>query len=214
MMKRLRMVMVMFLMLGAALAFNMAGPKAGPKPALAGGLEPFLGEIDLVPYNFAPQGWAFCEGQLLPIAQNQALFSLIGNTYGGDGITTFALPDLRGRLPIGVGQGPGLSNYALGQQGGAETVTLTNNNMPMHNHPINAITSPGNTAIPGSSVYLAQPSTPDRQEIDIYASGTANTQLSNNSTSPSGNGQPINIQQPYLGLHYIIALQGSYPSRP
>lgn len=214
MIKRLRMVTVMFLMLGVALAFNMVGSMVGPKPAFAGGADPFLGEIDLVPYNFAPQGWAFCEGQILPISQNTALFSLIGNTYGGDGINTFALPDLRGRLPIGVGQGPGLSNYALGQQGGTETVTITNNNMPMHTHPINAITSPGTTATPGSNVNLAQPSTPDRQEIDIYASGTANTQLSNNSTSLSGGGQPISIQQPYLGLHYIIALQGIFPSRP
>lgn len=211
MIKRLKMVTVMFLLLGVALGFNMVGPK----PALAGGSDPWLGEIDLVPYNFAPEGWAFCDGRILPINQNTALFSLLGTTYGGDGRTTFALPDLRGRLPIGVesGPGPGLSPYTLGERGGTENVTLTNNNMPMHTHLINATTSPGTTSTPGPNEYLAQPSTPDRQEIDIYASGTANTQLKNNSIGLSGYGQPINIQQPYLGLNYIIALQGIYPSR-
>lgn len=209
MFKRLKMVTVMFLMLGVALGFNMVGAK----PALAGGSESWIGEIDLVPYNFAPQGWAFCDGQLLSISQNSALFSLIGTTYGGNGTTTFALPDLRGRLPIGVGQGPGLSNYDLGQTGGTETVTLNNSNMPIHNHPINATTNPGTTATPGTNVYLAQPQTPDRQEIDIYAGGTPNTQLSPSSTSPSGGSQPIYNMQPYLGLHYIIALQGIYPTR-
>ncbi|AET70825.1 microcystin-dependent protein [Desulfosporosinus orientis DSM 765] len=208
MIKRFKMITIMFLMLGVSLAYNMAGPK----PAMAA-VEPFIGEISLVPYNFAPRGWAFCEGQLLPISQNQALFSLLGTTYGGDGVTTFALPDLRGRLPIGVGVGPGLSNYNLGETGGTETVTLTNNNMPMHNHQINAITSPGNSSVPGPNEYLAQPQTPDRQEIDIYASGTPNTQLTSTSTSPSGGSQPISIMQPYLGLHYIIALEGIYPTR-
>jgi microcystin-dependent protein len=98
--------------------------------------DPFIGEMMWVPYNFAPQGWAFCEGQLLPIAQNTALFSLLGTTFGGNGITTFALPDMRGRLPMGVGQGPGLSNYDLGQQGGAETHTLAVNELPSHAHTI------------------------------------------------------------------------------
>ena len=97
--------------------------------------EPFLGQIILVPYNFAPRGWAFCNGQILPIAQNTALFSLLGTTYGGNGQTTFALPDLRGRVAISSGQGPGLSNYDLGQVGGTETETLTINQMPMHAHP-------------------------------------------------------------------------------
>ena len=211
MIKRLRTVMVMFLMLGAALAFNLVGPK----PALAG-MDPFIGEIELVGFNFAPQDWADCNGQLLQIRQYQALFSLLGTTYGGDGVTTFALPDLRGRIPIGVRQGPGLSPIILGQQGGSETVTLTTGNMPAHGHsdPINATTSPGTTATPGSNVYLAKPQTPDRQEIDIYATGTPDTQLSNGSTSPSGSGQSINIMPPYLGLHYIIALNGIFPQRP
>src|SRR5215475_4971153 len=100
--------------------------------------EPFLGQIMLVPYNFAPRGWAFCNGQLLSISQNTALFSLLGTTYGGNGQTTFALPDLRGRVPLSSGQGPGLSNYNLGQSGGQETVTLTGNQMPAHQHAINA----------------------------------------------------------------------------
>ncbi|MDR3539659.1 MAG: tail fiber protein [Desulfosporosinus sp.] len=213
--ERLRMIMVTFLMFGAALALNMVGPMVGPKPAIAGGADPFLGEIDLVPYTYAPAGWAFCEGQILPINQNSALFALIGTTYGGNGQTTFALPDLRGRVPMGVGQGPNLSNYILGQTGGTESVTLTNNNIPMHTNVINATTSPGTTATPGSNENLAQPTTPDRQEIDIYASNPVNTSLAPNSVgSSSGGSQPISIQQPYLGLHYIIALQGIFPSRP
>ena len=202
--------MAMFLILGVTLGVNLVGPK----PVLAGGSEAWIGEIDIVPYNFAPRGWAFCDGRLLSISQNSALFSLLGTTYGGDGITTFALPDLRGRLPIGVesGPGPGLSTYILGQKSGTENVTLTSNNMPMHTHPINATTSPATTATPSSGVNLAQPQTPDRQEIDIYASGV-NTQLSNNSTGISGGNQPLSVMQPYLGLHYIIALEGIFPTR-
>src|SRR2546423_3025403 len=119
--------------------------------------EPYLGMIIIVPYNFAPRGWAFCAGQILPIAQNTALFSLLGTTFGGNGQTTFALPDLRGRYPIGMGQGPGLSNYDLGQVGGTETVTLNVNQLPPHNHPVIATLSDATSGKPGAKFNAPTP---------------------------------------------------------
>ena len=110
--------------------------------------DPYIGEIRLVAFNFAPQGWALCNGQILPISQNQALFVLLGTTYGGNGVTTFALPDLRGRAPIHAGQGPGLSNYSLGQIGGTETNIMTVAQMPRHSHAVNAVTTDGNIGVP------------------------------------------------------------------
>src|SRR5262245_44407760 len=114
-------------------------------------MDPFIGQLMLVPYNFAPRGWALCNGQILPIAQNTALFSLLGTTYGGNGQTTFALPDLRGRVPISSGQGPGLSNYDLGEVGGVETVTLTTTQMPAHGHPVSANSGDPNDSSPANS---------------------------------------------------------------
>ncbi|MEO8169078.1 MAG: tail fiber protein [bacterium] len=161
----------------------------------------------LVPYNFAPRGWAFCQGQILPIAQNQALFSLLGTTYGGNGQTTFALPDLRGRVPIGEGQGPGLSAYFLGQQGGAETHTLTANEMPAHTHLVSADTSVGSSDKPGSKL-------PARNAAGVPEYGnTANAQMAATMLGVAGESQPHSIMQPYLVLNWIIALQGVFPSR-
>ena len=168
-------------------------------------MEPFLGQLMLVPYNFAPQGWAFCNGQIMSIAQNSALFSLLGTTYGGNGQTTFALPDLRGRVAISAGQGPGLQNYSLGEVAGSESITLISTQMPAHTHLVGASTgsaqaTPDN-AFPGSDTST--------QIYDLAASTTMNPQM----IQPAGGSQPHENRQPYLVLNYIIALQGIYPSR-
>jgi microcystin-dependent protein len=168
-------------------------------------LEPYLGEIFLVPYNFAPRGYAFCQGQILPIAQNTALFSLLGTTYGGNGTTTFALPDLRGRVAESTGQGPGLSNISLGQVGGSETVTLTQNQMPAHGHPASSTQAAGTSTRPSNQFPAAsQP---------VYAAATDGTTLNPGFIQPVGGSQPHNNLQPFLGLNYIIALEGIFPSR-
>ena len=167
---------------------------------------PFVGQLMLVPYEFLPEGWGFCHGDLMPIAQYDALFNLIGTTYGGDGHTTFALPDLRGRTLIGAGQGPGLANYALGQKGGVETVTLTPEQLPVHTHPLNAnnsaATSPfasGNTpAVSATSVY--HPGAPAAAAMGADMCGSV------------GGGQAHDNMQPYLVLGWIISLNGIYPS--
>jgi len=168
--------------------------------------EPFLGEIKIWAPNFAPRGWAFCDGQLLPISQNSALFSLLGTIYGGDGRTTFALPDLRGRIPLGMGTGPGLSPHPIGQRGGAETTTLTVNNLPAHTHALNLATAAEGDSNDPAGRLLAQ--TDARSYSDqgpaIAGGGT---------TAGTGASQAVNNMQPYLSLSFIIALQGIFPSR-
>ena len=171
-------------------------------------VETFLGEIRMFAGNFAPTGWAFCQGQLLPIAQNQALFALLGTTYGGNGTTTFALPDLRGRVPVGFGQGLGLSNKDLGQQFGSETVTLTTAQMPAHSHTVNAVTTEGNQNLPTNSLP-ANTKTLDKE----YSDANANTTMKATMVNPTGGNQPFGVTQPSLGVNFIIALQGIYPSR-
>jgi microcystin-dependent protein len=166
--------------------------------------EPFIGQILLVPYNFAPKGWAFCQGQLLSIAQNTALFALIGNTYGGDGIATFALPDLRGRVALSSGQHPGQSNYNLGQTGGAETTTLTINQMPAHSHRVLAVDEHPNKEKCAENTLA---------NFNGYNTSTPTAPMNAEMIRPSGGGQPIPNLQPYLTLNYIIALQGIFPSR-
>jgi microcystin-dependent protein len=165
--------------------------------------DPFLGEIKMFGGNFAPNGWAMCNGQLLPIVQNSALFSLLGTTYGGDGIQTFALPDLRGRVPLHFGQGPGLSNYSLGDRSGEETVTLNTNQIPAHQHAQPATAAEEGTNRPGSAVPA---------KGGVYAAATDGTTMA--PTTPAGGSQPHDNRQPYLGLNFIIALQGIYPPRP
>ncbi|MCF8245476.1 MAG: tail fiber protein [Saprospiraceae bacterium] len=172
-------------------------------------MEPFIGEIKLFAGNFAPRGWAFCDGQLLPINQHQALFSILGTNFGGDGRSTFGLPDLRGRVSVHPGNGPGLSSYRIGEKGGAETVTLTVNQLPSHSHSLNANKGNGNTSdTPGAS--LADSKGSDR---DYNKSGAVDTEMSKNSIGATGGGQPIENRQPYLAINYIIALQGVFPSR-
>jgi len=163
--------------------------------------EPFIGEIRLVGFNFEPRGWALCDGRLLSIAQNSALFSLLGTTYGGDGRSTFALPDLRGRAAIGMGQGPGLSSRQPGQVFGAEAVTLTVAQIPPHAH-----TTQLN--LPDESPSSLAPSNPVG-----YPPSTVDTQTNLVSTTNTGGGQPVPTQPPSLVANYVIALQGIFPSR-
>jgi microcystin-dependent protein len=171
--------------------------------------EPFLGMIAIYGFNFAPRGWAMCSGQILPIAQNTALFSLLGTTYGGNGQTTFALPDLRSRVPVHFGQGPGLSSYDLGQAAGTETVTLTVQEIPAHPHNVACTDSDGDSSkppgtIPGSNAAGS----------GIWSTGAANGTMSPNMIPPSGGGnQPHPNIQPYLALNFCIALEGIFPSR-
>jgi microcystin-dependent protein len=171
--------------------------------------EPFLGEIRTFGFNFAPQGWALCNGQLLPISQNTALFSLLGTTYGGDGVTTFGLPNLQGRVPIHFGQSPGLSPYTQGQQGGTENVTLLTSQMPAHGHGLNASTAPATQQDPGGAIPAAEPS----GLTALYTTpGNQNTQMS--PTGNAGGNQPVPIVQPFLVVNFSIALVGIFPSRP
>ncbi|MRG46697.1 phage tail protein [Chitinophaga sp. SYP-B3965] len=189
-------------------------------------METFISAILLWAPNFAPRGWAFCAGQLLSIAQNTALFSLLGTTYGGNGQTNFGLPDFRGRVPVGVGQGPNLSNYELGQFSGSENVILTINQMPSHTHAA-AMTvtvsasnaaSTSNVAAAGASTpgALADPSTGN--PVAGYNNATPNIPLNvggvvNGTIQPAGNNQPFSIMQPYLAINFIIAMEGIFPSR-
>jgi microcystin-dependent protein len=176
-----------------------------PQPVEAQvGVTPNVGEILLVPYNFAPHGWAFCQGQLMSISQNTALFSLLGTLYGGDGSTTFALPDLRGRSPVGMGQGPGLQSYVIGQSGGEETVTLTLNQIPTHTHPAFGSKNTVTTASPTNAVWATE------TRLNIYSSSGGTTMAP---SGLAGGNQPHDNMSPYLTLNYVIALQGIYPSR-
>ena len=170
--------------------------------------DPFLGQIAFVPYNFAPKNWAECNGQLLPISQNTALFSLLGTTYGGNGQTTFALPDMRGRRIVDDGQGPGLQDYTIGEMGGQENVTLNTSQIPAHNHEISAVTSEGNDASPTGNLP-ANTKTLDKE----YSNSAANTTMKNTMVGNTGGNQPHENRSPFLVLKCIIALQGVYPSR-
>lgn len=176
--------------------------------------EPFIGEIIMFAGNFNPRGWALCQGQLLSIAQNTALFSILGTTYGGNGQTTFALPDLRGRVPVGQGQGPGLSSYTLGQQAGTETVTLTSGQMPAHNHMINASEGNGSAQNPAGGFPAAGiVPTSGNAAVSNYRNSSDGTQLGATAVSIAGQNQPHNNIQPYLCINFIIALEGIFPSR-
>jgi microcystin-dependent protein len=180
-----------------------------PRTAAADG-DPFIGEIALVPYNFPPRGWAFCDGQIMSIAQNTALFSLLGTTYGGNGQTTFALPDLRGRVPIhvGGGQGPGLSAYVLGEVGGAESVTLLMAQMPAHGHAVNASTANGTSDNPNNAIMAKNAS-----GVPQYGMAAPNAIMAPAAIAPAGGNQPHENRPPFTGLNYIIALEGIFPSR-
>jgi microcystin-dependent protein len=177
--------------------------------------EPFLGQITVFPYNFPPRGWADCAGQLLPISQYAALFSLLGTQYGGNGTTNFALPDLQGRVPVGQGQLTGGSDYVMGETGGAETVSVTTASLPLHSHSLNATSVHGLNNEPASQL-LATPfsGTPHLNNKGlIYNSAAADTALAPTSIGPSGGSLPHNNIQPSLVLRYCIAMQGIFPPR-
>jgi len=160
--------------------------------------------------NFVPKGWAFCNGQLMPISQNTALFSLLGTFYGGDGRTTFGLPDLQGSAPLQAGQGPGLSDRQLGASGGSPAVTLSSAQMPAHSHPVRSVSSAGNRNNPAGNLW-AEPVS-GRRAVPAYAP-TANTAMGQNALGGSGGNQPHNNMPPFLAVTFIIALQGIYPPR-
>jgi microcystin-dependent protein len=172
-------------------------------------MDPFVAEIRIFPFNFAPKGWAWCDGQLLPISQNTALFSLLGTTYGGDGKSNFALPDLQGNAPMHPGQGPGLSLHDLGETGGSETVTLLESEIPAHSHFLKAVTDPGDVAVPQPGAVLAQTA----GAFGYVTGSPALTAMSPNSLTPTGGSLPHNNMQPYLTLNFNIALQGVFPPR-
>jgi microcystin-dependent protein len=171
--------------------------------------DPFVAEIRIFPFNFPPKGWAFCDGQLLPISQNTALFSLLGTTYGGDGKSTFALPDLQGSAAMQPGQGQGLSLRDLGQIGGSETVTLLVSEMPVHTHALmNAVTL-GNVNAPSPEVSLGR-----SNGGSAYQNAVANlTPMAPQALAPAGGSLPHNNMQPYLTLNFCIAMQGVFPPR-
>ena len=170
--------------------------------------QPYVGEIRMFAGNFAPAGWMFCEGQLLPISENETLFQIIGTRYGGDGQETFALPDLRGRLPIHQGQGTGLSNRALGQAAGVEEVALTVNQIAAHSHPMLGSSGNGSLADPAGNV-VAKSITPN---VDLYLEDSPSTTMAANSIGPVGGSQPHTNFQPYLCVNFIISLFGLFPS--
>lgn len=170
--------------------------------------EPFIGEIIMFGGNFAPRGWALCDGQLLAINSNQALFSILGTTYGGDGRTTFALPDLRGRVSMHVGNGAGLTPRRLGERGGTETHTLTTNQIPAHSHPV---------SVPTTSA-MADDTQPNRNALgqtraDVYSQSATDGELAGVTAGNTGGGQSVNHVQPFTGVNYIIALVGVFPAR-
>ena len=172
--------------------------------------DPFVAEIRIFPFNFAPVGWALCDGQILVISQNTALFSLLGTTYGGNGQSTFALPDLQGSAPMHPGQGPGLSLHDLGETGGSDFVTLLESEMPAHSHALRASSDPGELKIPSPTRSLAR-----SQNANAYQT-TTNQQIVNmapQALAPSGGSLPHNNLMPYLTLTFCIALQGVFPPR-
>jgi len=171
--------------------------------------DPFVAEIRIVPFNFAPRGWAWCDGQLLPLSQNTALFSLLGTTYGGNGKSNFALPDLQGSAVMGPGQGPGLSLRDLGEQGGSETVSLLQSEIPSHAHTMQAMSFPANASVASPGAAIARSA---GGSAHAPAGGPAAV-MAPQALAPSGGDLPHNNMMPYLTMYFIIALQGVFPPR-
>ena len=171
----------------------------------------FVAEIRIFPFNFPPKGWAFCDGQLMPISQNTALFSLLGTTYGGDGKSTFALPNMQGNAPMHPGQGPGLSLHDLGETGGSQTVTLLESEIPSHSHALQGTAGFANQNSPGG-LLMGRPF--GGGSMYKAPAGTTSVQLGDNEVGPAGGDQPHNNMQPFLTLNFCIAMQGIFPARP
>lgn len=172
--------------------------------------EPFLGQVILFGGNFAPSGWAQCNGQILPISQYSSLFSLLGTQFGGNGTTNFALPDLRGRAPIAFGAGPGLTDYSMGDTVGAETITLIDSENPSHNH-LPEANQGGSVSTPANDVWAGDSA---GTGTNLYSNAAPSAQMAVQAISPSGGGQPHENRPPFLALTYIISLQGTFPTRP
>lgn len=170
--------------------------------------DPFVAEIRIFPFNFSPKGWAWCDGQLLPLSQNTALFSLLGTTYGGNGKSNFALPDLQGRAPMHPRQGPGLSLHDLGETGGSDKVTLLESEIPDHTHQFKIINEDSNSNIPNSNTGFGISA-----KANVYANQVPNVNMNDNTIAPSGGDQPHNNMMPYLTFYFCIALQGVFPPR-
>ena len=170
-------------------------------------MDPFVAEIRIFPFNFAPKGWAFCDGQILPLSQNTALFSLLGTTYGGDGKSNFALPDMQGNAPMHPGQGPGLSLHDLGETGGSDTVSLLESEIPSHSHAMRASASDATDTNPAANLLAKGIG------IGQYGPAASLVNMADNALAPAGGDQPHNNMQPYLTLNFCIALQGVYPPR-
>jgi microcystin-dependent protein len=175
-------------------------------PAAHAQISPYVGQIMIVGFNFPPKGWAYCNGQLLSISANTALFSLLGTTYGGDGVHTFALPDLQGRVPIGQGQGPGLQPYVMGENGGEESVTLLVSQIPSHTHTAIGAASTANTGSPANA-YWATP------RVLLYSAAAPNAAMNSGALGSTGGGLPSENRKPFLVMNYVIALQGVFPPR-
>ena len=171
--------------------------------------DPFVAEIRIFPFNFAPKGWAFCNGQLMPISQNTALFSLLGTFYGGDGRSTFGLPNLQGSAPTHQGQGPGLSGYFVGQSGGSGTITLIQSELPVHAHQASGASGSSPTSPANATWGTGAGRTPP----PMYVDGSPNVVMAPTALAPSGGSQPHNNMQPYLTLNFCIAMQGIFPPR-
>ena len=185
-------------------------------------MEPFIGEIKLVSFNFAPSGYAFCDGALLSVQQNSALFELIKNTYGGDGVTTFALPDLRGRSPVGMGNGPTLSRVTLGERAGTESTTLSQANMPVHTHPVQTMdlrASPLASMVGTNSTFPAGNILGSSGAMIFESAAAADTTMAPSPVTGqitigvAGGTAPVNLRNPYLGTNFVIAILGIYPSQ-
>jgi microcystin-dependent protein len=171
--------------------------------------DPFVAEIRIFPFNFAPRGWAWCDGQLLPLSQNTALFSLLGTTYGGNGRTNFALPNLQGSAVMAPGQGPGLSLRDLGEQGGSETVTLLESEIPSHTHTIQAVNLPSSAALANTGLAIGR----SAGGAAFAPAGGATALMAPQTLAPTGGDQPHNNMMPYLTMYFAIALQGIFPPR-
>jgi microcystin-dependent protein len=177
--------------------------------------DPFVAEIRIFPFNFAPKGWAFCDGQILPLSQNTALFSLLGTTYGGDGKSTFALPNMQGNVPMFYGQGPGLSLYDLGEEGGSQTVTLLDSEMPSHAHSLNATTAAGTGNDPNGTMFADGDWSFQgvSGKVQYYTVVAPAATMNSQAVGFTGSSFPHNNLMPYLTLNFCIALQGVFPPR-
>lgn len=180
-------------------------------------MEPYIATIQAFAFNFAPRGWCYCDGRLLPIAQYSAVFSLVGTTYGGNGTQTFGIPDLRGRFPNGQGNSNYGQSYAMGEMAGTPSTTILITNMPAHNHPLMAQAATGNASAPSASEFLAGAAGEDANlgavTVQAYGPGPASTTLNPMSIGASGGSQPLGIMNPFLTINYCFALEGIFPSR-